>query len=225
MIKLGRIAVMLILVSIIAIQPVLASTAMYQVVKGDTLWRVAHDHKISLEKLQELNPGVSAANLAIGQKLIVAEGQDRFIYHQVQKGDTLTSLARQYHVPAQVLAEVNKLTNNRISRGQVIAIPVADPDKTVPYYVKAGDTLYALANKYQTSVANLRQLNFDLKPENLEVGMRLFIPARQVHVVKSGDTLNKIADHYSVPIQRLLQWNNFSEIKPLQIGQKLIVEL
>jgi len=48
-----------------------ATATQYVVKPGDTLWRVARDHNLSLDQIYTLNPGVRAEYLCIGQRIVV----------------------------------------------------------------------------------------------------------------------------------------------------------
>ena len=51
------------------------------------------------------------------------------------------------------------------------------PPNTFPYTIKKGDTVYSLAQKYNTTVQELRQLNPGINPEALLIGQKICIPA------------------------------------------------
>ena len=95
------------------------------------------------------------------------------ILHQVQEGDTISSIAEQYQVPVQRLAENNVTTpNTKLNIGQIIAI--AYPKQT--YTVQVGDTLGDIARANGVSVMELLRNNPSLSDrEYLEVGEELVI--------------------------------------------------
>ena len=49
-----------------------SNTTTYRVSKGDTLYSIARRHKLSVDNLKSLNPGVSAHRLSLGQSLAVS---------------------------------------------------------------------------------------------------------------------------------------------------------
>jgi LysM repeat protein len=65
--------------------------------------------------------------------------------------------------------------------GQVICIPLATPPVTCPagttaYTIQAGDTFYAIARRYGTTVAALQQANPGVDPNSLLVGQVICVP-------------------------------------------------
>ena len=88
------------------------------------------------------------------------------------------------------------------------------------YIVKKGDTLWDLANKYNTSVTKIKELN-KLNSNIIYVGQKLIIP-NNLYTVKKGDSLWKIAKNYNTTINKLIEVNNLKDTT-LQIGQKLII--
>jgi uncharacterized protein YkwD len=97
------------------------------------------------------------------------------------------------------------------------------------YIVQPGDTLLAIALRFNVSVQSLQTANNLANPDRLQVGAKLTIPAASdpvstavtTHIVKSGDTLLGICLQYGISLQALLDSNNLKETVLLQIGQRL----
>lgn len=93
----------------------------YTVVKGDSLWAISRKYDIRVNDLIELN-NLSDLNIKIGQTLLVPKkGIDNNTYI-VEKGDTLWSISKKNNITVNELKELNNLTNNTISIGQVLKI-------------------------------------------------------------------------------------------------------
>jgi len=81
------------------------------------------------------------------------------------------------------------------------------------YTVKFGDTLYSLAQKFNTTVDDIKTLN-GLTSSNLSIGQRLRIPTKEVeeefinYTVKLGDTLYTIAQNYGLSVGDIIEYNN-----------------
>ena len=106
--------------------------------------------------------------------------------------------------------------------------PVAPPtNNTTKYTVVGGDTLSAIAKKYNTTVDALAQLN-NIKDVNLiYVGQVLSIPGSKTgteYVVRPGDTLSAIALRYGTTYQKIAADNNIANPNFIQIGQKLVIK-
>ena len=143
---------------------------MYQVKSGDTLYSIANKYNISVNELKTLN-NLTNNNLSIGQLLNVPSGLSLVNSYIVEKGDTLYSIAKKFDISVNKLKEYNNLTNNLLSVGQKILIPIED-DMT--YVVKSGDTLYKIAREYNISVDKLKELN-NLTSNILSVGQILIV--------------------------------------------------
>ncbi len=90
--------------------------------------------------------------------------------YQVQEGDNCTSIAEEYEVDIEVLLVLNNLDGNCfITPGQTILIPAPGqelptatplpsdiaPGTKIEYHVRAGDSLYALAEKFNSTVERI----------------------------------------------------------------------
>jgi len=98
-------------------------------------------------------------------------------------------------------------------------------EQTLTYYVVKGDTLYGIANKYDTTVDELMKLN-NLTSNTLSIGQQLLIPTVEVktdsYMVKKGDTLYGIANKYNITVDELKKLNNLVS-NNLSIGQVLLL--
>ena len=85
-----------------------------------------------------------------------------------------------------------------------IIIDIDDIPNT--YEVKKGDTLYSIANKYNTTVDKLKDIN-NLNDNTLSIGQILYINNDNNifdnYIVKKGDTLYSIANKYKISIDDL----------------------
>ncbi len=140
-------------------------------------------------------------------------------YYVVVKGDSLWKIANKYGISVEELKKTNGLNNNLINIGQVLLIPNNSSLDSI-YVVKPGDTLYKIANLYNTSVSELKRIN-DLSSDLLSVGQRIKIPAF-TYTVKKGDSLWSIAKTYNTSVSELKRINNLSS-DLLQIGQVLVI--
>lgn len=93
--------------------------------------------------------------------------------------------------------------------------------------VEAGDTLYLIALRMGTTVAELERLNPGVNPYNLQIGQVLCLPAEQpcpsgiYWQVAAGDTLYSIARATGTTVARLLELNPHVDPNNLQIGQNI----
>src|SRR5437660_3083477 len=98
--------------------------------------------------------------------------------HRVDAGDTLTSLAKKYHVTAPAIAAANSLGKSDVlSAGDKLIIPASQPaaetkSRLVRYRVRKGDTLGGIADQFSVSPEQLRKWN-GLKTAKVSRGMVL----------------------------------------------------
>lgn len=153
-------------------------------------------------------------------------------YYIVKSGDSLWSISKKYGLTVDKLKELNNLSSNMLSVGQKLLIKdtSSSNDLGVYYTVKAGDTLYGIANEYNLSVDELKSMN-NLTSNNLSIGQKLLVSGTGevvtggdygTYVVKSGDNLYAIARKYGTTVDNLKDINNLSS-NLLSIGQKLLV--
>lgn len=96
--------------------------------------------------------------------------------------------------------------------------------EVINYKVKAGDTLYQIAKRYQTTVNAIKQANHIKNANLIYVGQVLTIPISKkplYYTVKKGDTLTKIANLYQTTVTQLAKLNNIKDINRIQVGQKI----
>lgn len=101
--------------------------------------------------------------------------------YTVRRGDTLWAIARRYDTTVAVLAQANGLSDPaRMYPGQVLRIPYGgedpEPAPEETYTVRHGDTLWAIARRYGTTVAALAQVNGLSDPARIYPGQVLRIP-------------------------------------------------
>lgn len=105
--------------------------------------------------------------------------------------------------------------------------------KTVTYTVKKGDTLSAIAKKYNTSWQELAKLNKLKDPNLIHPGQKITITgtvnaeakpkpkAETTYTVKKGDTLSAIAKKYGTTYQKLAKANGIANPNLIYPGQKI----
>ena len=95
--------------------------------------------------------------------------------YKVQGGDTLWSISKRFDTTVDRLAALNHISNpNIICKGQILEIP--DIPGAIIYQVKNGDTLWAIADRFGTSVSDLVFTNAIANPNLIYVGQVLVIP-------------------------------------------------
>jgi membrane-bound lytic murein transglycosylase D len=117
------------------------------------------------------------------------------------------------------------------------------------YKIKNGDNLGEIAQKFNTEIALIRQVN-NIKGNQIREGKFLLIPVatasldsyllstnqrlvktqnkvlageKRIHIVKSGDTMWDISRAYRVSTRSLAKWNAMAPRDTIKPGQKLVI--
>ena len=205
--------------------PSLPGSGNYYVVQtGDSLWKIANQYGITVDELKRLN-NLTSNNLTVGQILELPNQNNSNTSgntYTVKSGDSLWKIANQYGITVNELKTLNNLTSDNLTVGQALKIPNQNNSNTSSntYTVKAGDSLWNIANKYGITVNELKSLN-NLTSDNLSIGQVLKVPASgNTYIVKSGDSLWSIANRYGTTVSELKTLNNLTS-NSLMIGQVL----
>lgn len=202
------------------------SQEIYTVKKGDSLWKIANKYNTTVEKLKSAN-NLKTNTLSVGQKLVIPsisvspEVSDTYI---VQKGDSLWSIANKFNMTVSELKNLNNLTNNLLSIGQVLKIKDSSNNGKTTYTVQKGDSLWVIANKYGITTEELKSYN-NLTSNLLSIGQVLKIPqgktsTENIYTVKKGDSLWTIANRYNTTVEKIKVLNNLTS-NLLSVGQQL----
>ena len=220
---------------------------MYTVKKGDSLYSIAQKYNTTVNEIMNLNY-LNNTNLYIGQVLRIPEMYTpesemklpNYMNYVVKKGDSLYSIAKNNNIDIETLMKDNGLTSGILSIGQVLKIRTSTPgsveecygreyvpssSSTINYVVQKGDSLYSIANKYNTTVQAIINYN-NLSSNNLSIGQVLKIPSSKgndvVYTVQKGDSLYSIAKKYNTTVDNIKVKNKLNS-NLLSVGQKLYI--
>lgn len=234
----------------------------YKMKAGDTLAAVAARAGMTEAALRKVN-GIPAGRRVLPNStlLILAEGDEqvdisleeadaklrlspattwRRVTYRVRSGDTLTAIARRWHITVRSIASANRLRSDRLRVGQRLILTVPNVERApiiassstssarhVIYTVKSGDTLGAIARRYGVQVSALRTTN-RIRGNTIRAGQRLRIPgaseeaapSARIYTVRKGDTLSSIAKRSGVSVVYLKRSNRLTS-NVLRVGDKL----
>lgn len=154
----------------------------YVVQRGDTLSAIAAMYNVSVDSIVAANPEITDPDrIYAGQVLRIPVGHTKYVTYVVKQGDSLYKIARMYGVSLNNIIAANPQIENvdLIFPGQVIRVPLrrrsdeddaSDVSEDVEeerlatnhpriYVVQKGDTLYHIAQKYNTTVKQLQLAN------------------------------------------------------------------
>lgn len=218
----------------------------YTIRAGDTFYRLAARYGVGLEELLAANPGVNPDRLQIGQQVCVparrpGECPPGYTTYRIQAGDTFYRLARELGTTVNDLLQANPgVDPERLRVGQEICVPAGPeplpcPIGSIRYTIRAGDTLYSIARRYNTTVQAILDANPGLDPNYLQVGRIICVPQRDtvpstrcpagytLYTIRAGDTLYAIARARNTTVAALLAANPGIDPNRLQIGQRICV--
>jgi LysM repeat protein len=155
----------------------LAAHTTYIARPGDTLWRIASTHRVSVGEIQQLNR-MTEEEVHVGQALLIPSP------HRLDSPTTQVS-----YTPATPSGSAAH-TSTSVTR--VVSSPVY-------YTVKKGDSLKGIALKHKMTAVTLASANKIKNANKIVVGQRLKIPGRTTTVtvvskakaprVQSSDTI------------------------------------
>ena len=240
----------------------------YTVKAGDSLYRIAVNHNMSLQELKNLN-NLSSNLIMPGQVLKVssqvsssqpstntsqssnqtqASGNGTYT---VKAGDSLYRIAVNHNMSLQELKNLNNLSSNLIMPGQVLKVssqvsssqPSTNTSQSSnqtqasgngTYTVKAGDSLWAIANSHKMTLNDLKRVN-NLSSDLIYVGQTLKVTkgavttankpntqsnTNKTYTVKAGDSLWRIASNNGTTVNQLKALNNLTS-DMIYVGQNL----
>lgn len=175
-------------------------TESYSVQRGDTLYSVAAQSKISVAELAEINSIAANTGLRAGQSLKVPAQNKTPEQYVVQSGDSLSAIASRYDLSIDYIANVNGISRNTGLRvGQKLQL-TGDAPEEKPEVKASAKSEAKTASKHDKSAAGLMP---------------------DTHTVKSGESLTSIAQKYKLQLNYLAELNNLNRNSPVRIGQKL----
>lgn len=150
------------------------------------------------------------------------ENPNKDYYYIMRDTPNATTLLIEYGFIDNYKDQV-KLQNNLLDYAEgvvkavseYIGIPYSQPNSEEigdVYIVKAGDTLYSIARKFNTTVNELVNLN-NLNSTILSIGQEVKLPSKEeqtdydTYIVMNGDSLYSIANKYNISVSDLIDFN------------------
>lgn len=192
----------------------------------------------NLIRLASIEPNAALSDFELNPK---DQGQPQPLYYRIKPSDTLTKIARRYHLSVDQLCRLNGISKKtKITAGKSLKVGISKTTaasasgrvQNATHTVAKGDTLAHIADRYHLTVEQLSALNELDRKDALKPGRELKLktnakatpePSKGVHVVKSGDTLYAIASKYGISVDELGKTNSIKTDSVLCLGQKLII--
>ncbi|EAG9319874.1 1,4-beta-N-acetylmuramoylhydrolase [Listeria monocytogenes] len=191
----------------------------YTVVKGDSLWRIANNNKVTIANLKAWN-NLKSDFIYPGQKL------------KVSAGSTTTN------------TNTSKPSTNTNTSKPTTNTSTSTSTNAKVYTVAKGDSLWRIANNNKVTIANLKAWN-NLKSDFIYPGQKLKVSAEsttntntakpststnttnnstvKTYTVKKGDSLWAISRQYKTTVDNIKAWNKLTS-NMIHVGQKLTIK-
>jgi LysM repeat protein len=158
---------------------VLPQPIKYTVRPGDTLFSLARTYSTTVQAIMQAN-GMMSYLLRVGDVIVLpASGVIPAgpVVHIVQPGETLHSIARDYHTTVWALTVLNDLRYAKIYAYQAIFVPASMQPGPIIHIVQPSESLYSIAKIYDTSVSLIMLAN-DMNTYVIHVYQRIIIPPK-----------------------------------------------
>jgi membrane-bound lytic murein transglycosylase D len=184
---------------------------------GDSWWRIARNHGVSVNDLRARNPRVGDV-IHPGMRLLVDRRQVTDL--EVRTVAAATPSTRST-APSSAASSGGSSRSPGPNAGSA---PQPSGDGT--YRVRHGDTMSGIAAARGIRLADLARWNGMASPRPLREGevLRLTPAESRRHRVQRGETLTSVARRYDVQIADLVRWNGLGSARPLREGETLLVE-
>ena len=196
-----------------------SSAASYLVREGDTLWQIAQNFGVDIDKLMDDNGIASAGVIYPGQRLIVdydlfedSTEDDSYIYYVVRSGDILWSIAQEHNTTVEELVELNSIGSGyEIYIGQELRVPVD---------VEEEDDNQESSRSWRDRFWRSWRDRFSRSSEDKSTSI-----VDYYYEVQEDDRIWSIANHFGVKIADLMEANELSDANDLSEGDLLVVSL
>ena len=123
----------------------------------------------------------------------LAFSQEKYIKHTVAKGETISEIAKQYHLKINSIYDLNPKARKGINFKETLLIPnpskaVSKASASIPsndlqktHAVLPKETIYGIAKQYGLTVADLYKENPTLEKTGLRKGGKIKIPVTQAN--------------------------------------------
>ena len=194
----------------IAIGAADAEASSYKVKSGDSLWKIASNHNISLPNLKQLNN--LSSDVIFPNQVLEIEAIEKPTTqvksssytspvtstvtgtYKVKSGDTLSKIAKEYGTTITELQSLNGISTHLIYVGQSL----------------------------KTNSSSTATIPLQSKPTKVET-IVLDSSASGSYSVVAGDTLSGIAHKHGITVTQLESWNNLTS-SFIRVGQLLNIE-
>lgn len=165
------------------------TVVIHVVQRGENLFRIALSYGLSTDQVAAANGISNPGSILVGQRLIIPVASATAVtqsnvpaVHTVRPGESLAAIASAYGLSLESLIALNSIDNpDRLYVGQEIVLSedaslIENPARTTIHIVQTGETLFTIAQRYNTTVEALQQENALVDPTRIFSGQSLRVP-------------------------------------------------
>lgn len=215
-----------------SVAPAGKGTLSYTVKEGESLWMIAKKFDAHMADIKDMN-NLSSDSVRPGQKIKIKPGSE---YRGPMPRKPETSPQPKAKPP---------VAEPPAPQAAGTPAPQAKCSTKITHTVQPGESLWAIAKKYDAYSADIKAMN-GLESDSLRSGQKLVIcpgseyksgssssastapggstkgKKKLTYTVKEGETLWQIARDHDVHVAEIKQWNNLSS-NSVRPGQKLVI--
>ncbi|WP_309499755.1 LysM peptidoglycan-binding domain-containing protein [Sulfurovum sp.] len=189
--------------------------------------------------------------LTLSLSTVAAHAVTKTLNHKIKSGDSLSQIAQKNNTTIAQIRQANSMKEGEtLKLGRVLKIPTktyasnqttSNQTTSIPvkYQIKKGDSLSQIAQKNNTTIAQIRQANSMKEGETLKLGRVLKIPTKTYassktsssktssslakYKIKNGDSLSQIAQKNNTTVAEIKKANEMTGSQTLKLGRILKV--
>ena len=133
-----------------------------------------------------------------------------FDKYTIKSGESLNQIAKKFNTSLNYLQDINNIYYiDGIRAGMEIVVPKNTQAYFEFYTIEKGDSLYAIARRYNINPNLLASLNGLNMEDYIYPGQEILIPKSNYsyYLTAEGDTIDSVADMFQVNKNKLLEEN------------------
>lgn len=204
-----------------------------QVKKKETLYGISKELGLTIDQIIKYNPSVKSGlkkdqwlyfPVADFTNKTTKADKPKQLEHTVEPGETLFGISRIYGTSIEELTAANPELASGLKSGSKIIIPLNQKtgNKSTPYTIKKGETLYRVSLNHHVTIESLLETNPGISPTNFKAGEVIMIPPAEkseveknsrpetvfiAEKVEKGDTFESVAEKYNTPAEDIKDAN------------------
>ena len=212
-------------------------TVVHTVKKGENLWNIAQQYRLSLEDLSRVNTLRRPDALYVGQEIKIPLNGNNKTEEEPCTGNSGSQSVLSFQEEKENLKDISSSLNQEFR----------ETVDEITYVVKPGESLWTIAQNYQVSLNEISQANSLDSKERLSIGQIIKIPLRNKdsntsveianrpeklpepsvieHIVAYGENISMIARKYHLPVETICQLNHISQKDYIFPGQRLKIKV